>query len=641
LTDGLGNYVFDDVRPGEYYVMESNLPGYLDVSDVDGGDPNLISVSISNGEDSIDNDFVDEPARRIDGSVLEDINNDNAGEDPIANVTVLLFDWNGTLIASTTTDSEGIFSFENLPPGTYTIKELTPGGFSDVGDSDGGDPNIISVSVTSWDSVGNIFVDERVSNPPSLSSRPSSLPSAMEAAPSMVPSALPTGSVNPSGSPSFRPSVSSLPSLSPSQSSVIPSSEPSGIPTGSTSPSDTPSRSPIVNVVPSSEPSGNPTGSSAPSDVPTTVQQGLGRSASISSTSLSCVSDQVEKKFDEACSMGQFSDVDFVPFDIVSSSSDAVTFRVKHKQSFDTLSHIELWFLNPDQLESKHFCWEYSSVAGLPPDTFYEKIPGNDQFTAKCEGGWATISIAAGDGGDVFQRQIDVIEPFCQNDDYLFDDDRFLYNGLKRCYWEFLLPCDCTPPDGRLLEVATDLSLSIDGCIEDSKAIDVAMVQVDKCTASLDENPLKLLSQDKLTVELNLSQIWKGCDPGSVDDKLTWIAADYVGPDGELTCTRFNDLRCGLTTTFTAICQDGATIVDLYTYDSDSDVFSQQDDAPLVVPLACGASGDGTKMCHFRYVIQCEPSLCENAAPIPKVGVRRKSFWSLLHRLTSVHREPS
>ena len=40
----------------------------------------------------------------------------------------------------------------------YTIKEVTPGRFVDVGDSDGGDPNIISVPVTTRDSVvGHAF----------------------------------------------------------------------------------------------------------------------------------------------------------------------------------------------------------------------------------------------------------------------------------------------------------------------------------------------------------------------------------------------------------------------------------------------------------------------------------------------------
>lgn len=39
------------------------------------------------------------------------------------------------------------------------------------------------------------------------------------------------------------------------------------------------------------------------------------------------------------------------------------------------------------------------------------------------------------------------------------------------------------------------------GCMKDSKAVDIAAVQVDKCKASVDANPLQILSQDKSTVE--------------------------------------------------------------------------------------------------------------------------------------------
>jgi hypothetical protein len=53
---------------------------------------------------------------------------------------------------------------------------------------------------------------------------------------------------------------------------------------------------------------------------------------------------------------------------------------------------------------------------------------------AKCVNGWAKVGVAAGDGGGKFQRQMDVIEPYCQNNDRLFDDDLLQYNGLKRCF---------------------------------------------------------------------------------------------------------------------------------------------------------------------------------------------------------------
>jgi hypothetical protein len=305
-----------------------------------------------------------------------------------------------------------------------------------------------------------------------------------------------------------------------------------------------------------------------------------------------------------------------------------------------------MWFLNPNHVESKHYCWENS--AGQPADSWYSNSTGGNEFNAKCEDGWAKISIAAGDGGTAFQRHVDVEEPYCQDNDYLFGDDLLQYNGLKRCYWEFLLPCNCDsdviPPaipvahdSGRLLEGSTDDDNGQfhEGgkCAEESKAVDITKVQVDKCTAIVEESPLKILSQDKNTVELSLSQIWKGCQPSGANNKLSWIAADYVGADGELTCSMFNDLECGLASTLTATCQDGATVVDLYTYDSESDIFGQADNAPLVVPLACtgvtGSSGDATRKCHYRYIVQCEPSLCASAKPAHRLGAgKEKSFWS-------------
>ncbi|WP_374241629.1 SdrD B-like domain-containing protein, partial [Zoogloea sp.] len=98
----------------------------------------------------------------ITGSVLEDTNNDNMGDTPIPGVTVVLKDALGNPVASTTTDANGNYSFTNVPAGNYTIVEQTPTGYLDVGDKDGGDPNMISVTVQPGQTnSGNVFVDER------------------------------------------------------------------------------------------------------------------------------------------------------------------------------------------------------------------------------------------------------------------------------------------------------------------------------------------------------------------------------------------------------------------------------------------------------------------------------------------------
>jgi uncharacterized surface anchored protein len=176
LTDTSGNYIFVGLVPGSYFVVETNLPvAPLDVSDSDGGNLNTIAVSIGGPKPLIsnDNNFVDEPTRTISGVVLEDTNNDDIGNTPIPGVTVALIDSAGTIIATTTTNSNGVFVFAGVVPGKYTVVETNVPGFVDVGDTDGGDPNSISVDLSSGNSPPLTFVDERPSSTPTVSSAPS------------------------------------------------------------------------------------------------------------------------------------------------------------------------------------------------------------------------------------------------------------------------------------------------------------------------------------------------------------------------------------------------------------------------------------------------------------------------------------
>jgi len=166
-------------------------------------------------------------------------------------------------------------------------------------------------------------------------------------------------------------------------------------------------------------------------------------------------------------------------------------------------------------------------------------------------------------------------------------------------------------------------------CEEDSEGEDLRRVDVDKCIAPDRFDPIEILSQDTDTVTFSVTQVWKGCDFGSFfqSRKLSWLATDYVASDGELTCSKFNGLECGEKTTLTAVCQDGETIVDLFTYDGDGRVFGQSDDAPIVIPMACGGDdGDATKMCHYRYVVKCAPRKCGKTVEPRKV---KKDSFSL------------
>ena len=165
VTDSAGNYVFFDLLAGNYVVVESNLPGYIDVFDVFGNPlDNIVNVTLTGGENKTDQDFVDRLVGSISGSVKEDLNNDDVGDADLSGVTLTLVDSAGTVIATTVTDSAGKFTFDDIPVGNYTVVERNPPDYVDVSDN-GGNPldNRIPVVLDgSGNITGLLFVDERL-----------------------------------------------------------------------------------------------------------------------------------------------------------------------------------------------------------------------------------------------------------------------------------------------------------------------------------------------------------------------------------------------------------------------------------------------------------------------------------------------
>lgn len=116
----------------------------------------IVCISLGRGAD----------AACIAGTVTEDVNNDDIGDDPLSNVMLTLMDPSGIVVGTTLTDSNGNYEFCGLPAGTYSIVETNPPTYTDISDSDGANDNTILVTVTADEnSVGNDYTDEIPSAP--------------------------------------------------------------------------------------------------------------------------------------------------------------------------------------------------------------------------------------------------------------------------------------------------------------------------------------------------------------------------------------------------------------------------------------------------------------------------------------------
>ena len=122
ITNNDGEYTFDNVPSGDYTVTVLAGPEGSTATT-----PTTYNVTIVNGEISEDTPFGFAPAAEdgaIDSVVFSDLDGNgeqNPGELGISGVTILLLDDTGNVIATTITDSDGNYNFDNVAPGNYTV----------------------------------------------------------------------------------------------------------------------------------------------------------------------------------------------------------------------------------------------------------------------------------------------------------------------------------------------------------------------------------------------------------------------------------------------------------------------------------------------------------------------------------------
>ncbi len=130
-----GNYYFEDIAIGSYYVCEVEQSGWLRIQP---GDSNCQEVVVNPNEETTNVNFGNFQKVKIKGRKCEDPNGNGNflaghGEEdciPLEGWQIELYtDLNGPAIATAFTDSNGVYEFNDLVPGKYYLKEILPGGW--------------------------------------------------------------------------------------------------------------------------------------------------------------------------------------------------------------------------------------------------------------------------------------------------------------------------------------------------------------------------------------------------------------------------------------------------------------------------------------------------------------------------------
>jgi len=163
-TPASGAYSFANLTPGVYTVVQVLPSGYTNTLDTAAPNDLRIPVTLTSGQSSIGDNFYDTQYASVGGFVRVDVNGNGVvdAEDTngLAGVTVQLLGAASNVVAATTTAANGAYSFANVYPGSYTVRETDLTGWYSTTQTGGGTNNLIPVTLTSGQSsIGNNFYD--------------------------------------------------------------------------------------------------------------------------------------------------------------------------------------------------------------------------------------------------------------------------------------------------------------------------------------------------------------------------------------------------------------------------------------------------------------------------------------------------
>ena len=159
-TDADGNYAFQHLPDGKYtvkVVRSSSIKDYDQTEDPDATVDDTSAVYTMGPEHSLQEkvNFGYVPDYSIAGRVYRDSDKSGSytdGEETFSGVTVDLLDKDGNVVATTTTDKDGNYSFGKLPAGTYRVKVHPDGDLAGLDQTE--DPDGIADSMSGEITIG-------------------------------------------------------------------------------------------------------------------------------------------------------------------------------------------------------------------------------------------------------------------------------------------------------------------------------------------------------------------------------------------------------------------------------------------------------------------------------------------------------
>ncbi len=147
-TNAAGAYLFGNLRPGTFtvteltqvsgYVSNSRTRGNVAALSVGSNNPDVIDgIAVAPGQTSANNNFGKVQVASVSGHVYVDLNKDGvrqASDPPLGGVLITLTGINSqgqSVSLQTTTDASGVYRFDNLRGGSYTITEAQPSDYVD------------------------------------------------------------------------------------------------------------------------------------------------------------------------------------------------------------------------------------------------------------------------------------------------------------------------------------------------------------------------------------------------------------------------------------------------------------------------------------------------------------------------------